>query len=82
MDREPEEPARGWRCGALFLIDLLLDLLTRLDNRPGALKLAERVTAKWPKYGYVLARAQFLATKSADAIRSQYLKHPGPLVQA
>ena len=46
------------------------DLLLRLDNKVGALKLAERIAAKWPKDSYVLARAQFLTTKAGDAIRS------------
>ena len=46
------------------------DLLTKLDNPEGALKLAERIARKWPRDAYILARVQFPNGKSAAALQS------------
>ena len=46
------------------------DLLTKLGNAEGALKLAERIARKWPRDAYILARAQLPAGKTTEALRA------------
>ncbi len=45
-------------------------LLVKLDLKEGALKLAQRIAAKWPKDAFVLARMQVDSGKIAEAIKS------------
>ena len=46
------------------------DLLVKLGNPEGALKLAERIARKWPRNAYILARAQLPNGKTAEALLS------------
>ena len=59
-------PAPGGEAVALAFQDLLV----KLDNKDGAIKLAERIAVKWPKDAYVLARTQLADGKIAEAIKS------------
>ena len=63
--QEAQEAAKGEPV-ALALQDLLI----KLGNKPGAMKLAERIAQKWPRNAYILARSQYLDGKIAPALQS------------
>ncbi len=46
------------------------DLLIKVGNKEGALKLAQRITAKWPRDAYILAKAELSLGQIAEAIKN------------